>query len=72
MSGNVWEWCQDWKVVYPSSHQINPTGPSIGSIRVFRGGSWFYDSKDCRVTNRDGYASGFQIDDVGFRLVKIP
>ena len=57
MSGNVWEWCSDWKDSYSSSPQTNPTGPSTGISRVLRGGSWDSDATTfSRVANR-GYNS---------------
>ena len=53
MSGNVWEWCSDWHGSYSSAAQTDPTGPSKGSHRVFRGGGWGSGATGCRVAFRD-------------------
>lgn len=68
MSGNVWEWCQDWDGKYPSSPVTNPKGPTAGSYRLFRGGSWCSTPRDCRVSYRNSYAPTFTSNYLGFRL----
>ena len=69
MSGNVCEWCQDWYGSYSFIPQTDPTGPSSGSGRVFRGGSWSSGALHCRVSNRSYYSTtGSKGDHLGLRL----
>lgn len=71
MSGNVWQWCNDWfdEKYYSTGPSNNPKGPASGNgNRSLRGGSWWGPVKDCRVSNRDMYPPDSKDDDVGFRL----
>jgi len=73
--GNVYEWCQDWKGSYPTGPVTDPTGPSSGSSRVLRGGSWVskvVNARNFRLANRNGGKPGLRGDWVGFRLAFSP
>ena len=69
MTGNVYEWCQDWKGSYSSNAQTNPTGASSGSDRVLRGGGWGRSPRGCRSSNRSSETPEFSNDNLGLRLV---
>jgi len=70
MHGNVWEWVQDWYGNYPSGSVTDPTGPSSGSSRVFRGGSWNAGAGDCRSAYRYRSTPGGRSNYLGFRLAR--
>lgn len=71
MSGNVWEMCWDWYADnYYGQESDNPQGPSMGFIRIMRGGSWFDQVPGCRTTARMGIVPNACNSFAGFRLAR--
>jgi formylglycine-generating enzyme required for sulfatase activity len=70
MSGNVCEWCWDWKADYQTGTLTDYRGAGSGSYRVNRGGSWFYFASNCPVADRYYYFPYCQGSDFGFRILR--
>lgn len=68
MSGNVWQWVQDWYGSYPTDSTRNPQGPPWGHYRICRGGSWQLPAWYLRSTFRFLQDPGFRTYQLGFRL----
>jgi formylglycine-generating enzyme required for sulfatase activity len=71
MLGNVWEWVNDFAGNYSTASEIDPSGPSTGSVHVLRGGGWPYGTDQCRSSARSWLTQGAYWD-YGFRVARNP
>lgn len=68
MHGNLDQWCSDWSGDYSGHAERNPTGPSSGTARVVRGGSWYSLAGNCRSAIRASYQPDNRLGNYGLRL----
>lgn len=71
MHGNVWEWCRDYAGSYSPKPSVDPTGPKKGTLRIARGGSWYYPALTARCANRLALPPEMGNYNVGFRLALV-
>lgn len=70
MHGNIYEWCNDWFGRYPQSECTNPLGPTAGTERVVRGGSYEDSVRNCRSAARGSTGPLVASPKIGFRIVR--
>ncbi len=79
MSGNVWEWCNDFynstattndSAYTKDGYVTDPLGAASGSNRCRRGGSWSDNADNCAVSFRGKYYPYYRYDLFGFRVCR--
>ena len=72
MHGNVWEWTNDFYGPFNERAEVHPRGPEVGTTRVIRGGSWYFDAGSARCALRYTHAPQDRGFSLGFRVVGEP
>ena len=73
MAGNVWEWCRNTHEEYPyKCDDREDVRKTVGSFRVFRGGSWNGPAESCRCSYRLRIGPVHGVVGLGFRVVLVP
>lgn len=70
--GNIFEWTHDWFGDYPTAVVADPSGPSSGSYRVYRGGGWGNVASYCRAADRSTLVPTYRATNYGLRLALSP
>lgn len=70
MTGNVWEFTNDWYGPYPTVLTVNPKGPAAGTHKVVRGGAYDFTERMCRVASRYMALANDKDSDIGFRVAR--
>jgi formylglycine-generating enzyme required for sulfatase activity len=69
--GNASEWTDDWyQESFEEAQGVDPTGPTAGTERVYRGGDYFHNADRCRAADRERFRPDKRFSFVGFRCVR--